>query len=97
VRPLGQLGDGRQPRLVACARWQRQVAVRAVAGLVGEAEEVREPAGARVDVHRADEHVGPLVEDLLRPVAVVRVDVQHGDGAVQPGDERGGGDGSVFR
>ena len=35
-----------------------------------EAEEVRKPAGARVDVHRADQHLGVLVEDRLRAVAV---------------------------
>ena len=38
---------------------------RAVAGsgLVGVPDDVREPAGRRVDVHRAVEHVRPFVED----------------------------------
>ena len=41
-----------------------------------EAEEVGKPARARIDVDGADEHVPSLVEDLLRPVAVVRIDVE---------------------
>ena len=47
--------------------------------LVGEAEEVRKPAGGRVDVDRAGEHPRVVVEDLLGAVAVVGVDVDHGD------------------
>ena len=59
ARPPRQRPHGREPVLVAGARapaagcgWRRRrVSLR-------EAEEVREPAGARVDVDRADEHVG---------------------------------------
>ena len=64
---------------------ERDVAVRALAvagpGLGREAEEVREPAGARVDVDRGGEHVGAVVEDRLGAVAVVGVDVDHRDGS----------------
>ena len=73
-----------EPGLVARARRQAEVAVRARAGArrrvsLGEAEEVRKPAGAGVDVDRAGEHAGVVVEDLLGAVAVVGVDVDHGD------------------
>ena len=37
------------------------------------------PACSRVDVRRANADVAPRVEDLLRPVAVVRVDIDDGD------------------
>ena len=47
--------------------------------LVGEAHVVREPAGARVHVHAAVVDIRPVVEDRLRAVAVMRVDVEHGD------------------
>ena len=53
------------------------------ARFVREAEEVRKPAGARIDVDGADEHVTALVEDLLRAVAVVRVDVEDRDRAAE--------------
>ena len=51
----------------------------AVAGLGGEAEEVGKPARAGVDVDRAGEHSGVVVEDLLGAVAVMGVDVDHRD------------------
>ena len=41
-----------------------------------------EPAGAGVDVDRAHEHSRVRVEDRLGAVAVVGVDVDHGDRAV---------------
>ena len=62
-----------------------------------EAEEVGEPAGARVDVDGRSEHVAAAEEDLLRPVAVVGVDVDHGDRVADAGDELGGGDGRVVQ
>ncbi len=75
--------DAREPRLVARARRERHVQVGVVAvarpALFLEAEEVREPALAGIDVHRRREHVAPVPEDRLRPVPVVRVDVEHGD------------------
>ena len=40
---------------------------------------MREPAGARVDVNGGDEHLRVVVEDRLSAVAVVGVDVDHGD------------------
>src|SRR3954469_6146675 len=63
-RPAREILDRLQPVAVGCARRERHVAVgtRAVlgAGLVREAEEVGEPAGAGVDVDRAGEDVGAL-------------------------------------
>ena len=51
--------DGRDPRLVAAPRGEREVAVGAArAVLAGQAEEVREPAGGGVDVDRAGDHAG---------------------------------------
>ena len=84
LRRLGdELGHGAQPRLVARALRQRQVAVGSdtVAGslLVGETDEVREPTLPRIDVCGAVEDVASRVEDLLRAVAVVRVDVDDRD------------------
>src|SRR4051812_37603675 len=79
LRPARQAFDRVEPLAVAHAGGERHVAVRAGAvggaGLVREAEEVGEPAGARVDVDGAGEDVGALVEDRLRAVAVVGVDV----------------------
>ena len=49
------------------------------AALVRVAGVVREPARARVDVQRAVPDVGPVVEDHLGAVAVVRIDVQDRD------------------
>ena len=51
------------------------MAPRRAARLAGEPQEMGEPAGGRVDVDRPDQHLGVLVEDRLRPVAVVGVDV----------------------
>ena len=72
-----------QPRTVGAALGQRQVPgrplPRAGAGLVGEADVVGEPAGARVDVDGAVEHVVAVVEDRRRAVAVVGVDVDDPD------------------
>ena len=48
------------------------------AGLVGEARVVR-VGPHRVAVQRHERHVVALVEDLLGAVAVVVVDVEHGD------------------
>ena len=51
----------------------------AAADLVGVADEVREPAGGRIDVHAGVEHVAAVPEDLLRAVALVGVDVDDRD------------------
>ena len=51
----------------------------AVARLFREAQEVREPARGRIDVHRGGEDVLAPPEDRLRAVPVVRVDVQDRD------------------
>jgi hypothetical protein len=48
-------------------------------GLVLEAEEVRKPAGAGIDVDGRGEDVVTLPEDRLRAVPVMRVDVDDGD------------------
>jgi hypothetical protein len=61
---------------------QRQVEVEPLAlplaALVGMAEEIRIlHHGVGVDVHHL--HVAAAVEDRLRPVAVVIVDVEHAD------------------
>ena len=79
---LGCLSDCCEPAVVSRAGRKRQVEVRSVA-LGSEAEEVGEPAGARVDVHRRRQHVASVEEQLLRPVAVVGVDVHHGDLAAE--------------
>ena len=47
--------------------------------LRGRTHVMREPASVRVDVHAAVVDVRPLVEDRLRAVAVMRVDVEHRD------------------
>ena len=51
------------------------------AGLVGVPHDVREPARARVDVHRAVEHVVAVVEDRRGAVALVGVEVDDADPA----------------
>ena len=83
---------------VSRAGCQRQVAIGvfavALAALVGESDPVRKPAVPGVDVDRAVEHVRVAVEDLLGAVAVMGVDVDHGDLPV-PGPEGGDGDGGV--
>ena len=80
ARPPGELGDRRDPRLVAAARRHHGVAVRAVrAALVLEAEVVGEPALRRVHVDGAGEHGRVVPEDRLRAVPVMGVDVDHGD------------------
>ena len=58
---------------------ERRTRALATAGLVGVADDVREPAGRRVDVHRSVEHVGAVVEDRCGAVAVVGVDVDDRD------------------
>src|SRR6185437_15059699 len=54
------------------------------------AEKVREPAGAGINVDGADDDVCPVVEELLRAVAVMRVDVEHGNRPAGAFDELGG-------
>ena len=49
----------------------------------------------RVAVQRHERHVVALVEDLLRAVAVVVVDVEHGDPRARRGGDVGGGDRGV--
>ena len=56
----------------------RETEARAGAALVGVAEEVW-ILDARIGVQRHEQHVAPRVEDLLRAVAVVVVDVENGD------------------
>ena len=67
-------------RVVVGSRRERHVEVAArspaAAGLVGEADHERVGA-RRVAVERHVLHVVTVVEDLLRPVAVVVVDVEH--------------------
>ena len=80
---------------------QRQVPVVALAAapaaLVRVAGVVREPARPRVHVQRSVPHVGPVIEDHLRAVAVVRVDVQHRHLGRPGHPERLGGDGGVVQ
>src|SRR5207253_11502645 len=76
ARPVHEAADRGEPRLVPGAGRKRHVLR---ARRVLEAEEVREPAGSRVDVDRPDDHLAASGEDLLRPVAVVGVDVEHRD------------------
>src|SRR5206468_4178493 len=83
-----------EPAVVTGPRSEGEVEVPVVV-LGGEAKEVGEPARAGVDVHRGGEHVGATEEELLRSVAVVRVDVDHGDRASEAREQFGGGDGRV--
>ena len=84
VRPhrLGELGIGGDEGGIVGAEGQRQVEVGALAGaragLVRIAGEVG-IVGGRVGVHRAVQHVGAVIEDGLRAVAVVRVEIDDGD------------------
>ncbi len=88
ARPRRQRRNRRQPLVVARSGRQRQVAVGAGpvarALLAPEPEEVREPPGPGIHVDRSDEHPRVLVEDRLRAVAVMRIDVDHRHRAVQP-------------
>ena len=86
-RERGRLAHRGEPRLVAGAGRDRQVEVRLVV-LGREPEEVGEPARARVDVHRRSPHVVAPAEELLRPVAVVRVDVDDRDRAADALEQR---------
>src|SRR6266516_3467121 len=74
--PGDEAVDGVQPPPVAGSRRKRQVFG---AQTMRESEEVRKPAGPRVDVDGADDHLAVPGEDLLRAVALMRVDVEHGD------------------
>src|SRR5713101_4471856 len=89
LRPGGEPGYGIEPGVVTATGCDRKILVRAAASLVGEPEEMRKPARAGIDVNGADEHVGSVVEDLLRSVAVTRVDVEDGDRTSEPVRERG--------
>ena len=51
----------------------------AAAPFVGVADEMREPAVGRIDVHAGVEHVAAVPEDLLRAVALMSVDVDDCD------------------
>ncbi len=80
--PVGEVADGVEPGVVAGAGLEAEVPVRSLPGarsvLAVEADVVREPACGGVDVDGPDEHVVARVEDLLRAVAVVRVEVHDG-------------------
>ncbi len=80
---VAQPADRVEPGVIAAAGRQRDIAVGSGTGpvpaLIGEAHVVREPASAGVDMDAPVVDVGPSVEDRLRAVAVVGVDVQHGD------------------
>ena len=87
-----------EPRRVGRAQRQRQVEVAALAlagaGLVRVAPEVGiVEAGIGVDRH--GEHVVALEEDALRAVAVMDVDVEHGDAGVLAAQMLGGDGGVV--
>src|SRR5690606_19185476 len=69
---------------------QVEAAAAALAALVLVAREVR-IGRARMTVDRDGQHVGAVVEDVLRAVAVVIVDVEHGDAAALAQPMRGGG------
>src|SRR5262249_61941798 len=66
---------------------QRVVAVEPFAGpfaaLVGEAGEIRILV-LRMPVQRTEQHVAATVEDLLRAVAMVEIDVEDGDARGPP-------------
>ena len=90
--PLGQAEAARSLGLTF------RVAVRTAtapgAGLVGVAGVVR-VGPHRVAVQRGEEHVLALVEDLLRAIAMVVIDVEHGDTAARRGGVLGGDGGVV--
>ena len=83
----------------ARAQRQRQVEVEALAlagaGLVRVAPEVGIVVGG-IGVDRDGEHVVALEEDALRAVAVMDVDIEHGD-ARMPAAQALGGDGGVVQ
>ncbi len=88
---------GPSPEPGASGRLQVRALAAPRAALAGEAEEVGEPAGAGVDVDRAGEHRRVGVEDRLGAVAVVGVDVQHGDRAAELLAQAGGGERRVVQ
>jgi len=61
---------------------------------VAEVERVLE---ARVGVEAREKDVGPAVEEALRPVAVVVVDVEEGDARAAAEEQRLGGDGGIVQ
>ena len=83
ARRLHEHRHGPQPLVIPRSRWQREVEIRAeprtAAALGLAAEEVREPAGRRIDVHRGREDVVSLPEDRLGAVPVMSVDVDDRD------------------
>src|SRR5438045_2694988 len=80
-----RLVAGCEPRRVGRTERLRQVEVvagpGALAGLVGVTPEIGIVVG-RIGVDRDREHVGAPVEDALRAVAVMDIDVEHGDAFV---------------
>jgi D-aminopeptidase len=92
---LGELVDSGHPGLITEALSQWEVAVGAVtvasAALIGVTHVVRKPPSSRIDVQRPVEHVTAVVEDGLRPVAVMGVDVDHSDLVATTHTQRVGG------
>src|SRR4029077_19001261 len=85
---------GREPSDVAAAGRERKVEIPLVV-LRLEAEDMGEPASAGVDVDGGGEDVVASEEQLLRPVAVMSVDVHDGDRSVDLLTQDGRGDRGV--